>query len=93
MDTKDPAVTELLSGLEQSSGAPVVMNIRITGTGAFTARVSYCYPTPDGKLGTRCYELDEPLPSVSTSDQRRDRVLVLLRRALMGSRSDGRVLK
>jgi hypothetical protein len=91
MDTHDPAVLELLRTLDRWNG-PVSLTTTTMPSGTFNARVSYCYML-DGSIATRSFELDEPLPSDASADRRRDRVLVLLRKACMGASQDGRMLR
>lgn len=92
MDTHDPDILALLVALERASNGPVVLTTSTASSGVFSATISYCYML-DGKIATREVTLDEPLPSEATSDRRRDRVLVLARRALQQSRGDGKVIR
>lgn len=92
MDTHDPDILALLASLERTSNGPVALTTTTTGAATFHASVSYCF-MQDGKLATRELALDEPLPSDASAEKRRDRVLVLLRRALTSSRGDGKVIR
>lgn len=92
MDTHDPDILLLLGSLERTSNAPVALTTTTAASGAFNAIVSYCY-MQDGKIATREIALDEPLASDVSAEKRRDRVIVLLRRALQSSRGDGKVIR
>lgn len=90
MDSHEPAILDLLRAVERTTDSPAVLTTSTSASGTFSASVTYSY-MQDGEITTRRVAFEEPLASDVSVEKRRDQVIVLLRRALMYARADGKV--